>query len=132
MHANFGIANLLSSFIVRYCLSYWHQCIWLSGAEEEPGVIENPQIVVSANSGLTISDRRHHHPMGHWKFWGGILVGLAIISIIVFPEQRGTNPAELMLPLLTATVGSILMVASGKASVKQVPLANLHLASKRR
>ena len=63
--------------------------------------------------------------MGKWRFWGIVLIGVALFSLIVFPEHRSTDPASLMLPLLTAATGTVLLVTAGKGSIEPVALAHI-------
>ena len=88
-------------------------------------MIEAPTINYQSGHSLTILDHRLHHPMGRWRFWGGLLIALAVLGMILFPEQRSTEPAALLLPVITAATGTVLLVAAGKGEVKAVALAHL-------
>ena len=88
-------------------------------------MIENPHTTVRDGSLLVLDDRTHH-PRANMRFWGGVLIALALVSMVIFPEFRGTDPVHLMVPAVTASVGTTLLLLAGRAKREQVPLAELH------
>jgi len=88
-------------------------------------MIENPQTAVR-DGALVVLDNRTHHPRSNMRFWGGVLIALAVVSMLVFPEFRGTDPTHLMVPAVTASVGTTLLLLAGRAKQQRVPLAELH------
>ncbi|MEL6182719.1 MAG: hypothetical protein AAFS10_27425 [Myxococcota bacterium] len=87
-------------------------------------MIENPTTAVRQGT-LLVYDNRTHHPRANMHFWGGVLIAVAIMSMVIFPEFRSTDPTQLMVPAVTASVGTALLLFAGRSRQQPIPLAEL-------
>lgn len=86
---------------------------------------ENPEIRPWA-SGALVVDRRQDHAGQRWRFWGGVLMGLAAVIVIAVPAlRRFEDTAGMVMVLAVAALGAGLIMLGGKPQERVVELARL-------
>ncbi len=90
-------------------------------------MIDQPVVELHGDRAVVL-DRRVHHPGAKTRFWGGLLIALAILGCILVPSVRNFDePIDILVPLVTAVAGAVMLLVSGKPSTRDVSLAEIQL-----
>ena len=88
-------------------------------------MIEEPTTRPEGSTTL-IFDHRTATSGQRLRFWGAFLIGATALMTVAVPRWRSFDePIDLIVPLVTVAVGSILILLGGRPTRLEVPLARL-------
>ncbi len=88
-------------------------------------MIEQPTISHDEGT-ILILDHRFDRSGQRLRFWGGVLIGGALLLTFLVPSwRRFDDPIDLVIPLSTVVIGSILIMLAGRPTARQIPLGRV-------